>query len=313
MPASLPLFSRGLKLVRIGVIAVLVLAAARIVVQVMAFAADTPDDARRILAYVQYLYALTLGASLAMVIGVARAIPEMRRMRMRTGAVMIAAIAFAITAASAAWLYHTISLIRDLQTAITSGDFEHLDALVLQLQHRMDFARYIAATQDLGYGVGLYFLARTVQSSAAINEQLALRDRAGHMGRVLLVMVAGDLFNQLTFGIGARATISGLLSALTISIYWVWCHLQLQRFLFDAAWFVNEPHDLPGATVVKLPEAQPAARPSRTSLPKIAPSEPAPRPSQPAPIVVAPPPTAPTPRAASNAEAPAGDGPRFLR
>jgi hypothetical protein len=313
VPASLPLFSRGLKLVRIGVIAVLVLAAARILLQIMAFAADTPDAANRVVQYVQYWYALSLAAALAMVIGVARAMPELRRVRMTTRSVVIATVAFAITAASAAWLYHTISLIRDLQDSITSGDLGHLEALVAQLQHRLDFARYIAAAQDLSYGVGLYFLVRTVQSSAALNEQLALRDRAGHMGRVLLVMVVSDLFSHLTFGVGAGtggASVTGLVSVLLISSYWVWAHVAMQRFLFDAAWFVNEPHDLPGATVVKLPPLQPAARPSRTSLPRIAPSEPAP---PAAPIVIAPPPPAPTPRAASNAEAPAGDGPRFLR
>jgi hypothetical protein len=174
-------------------------------------------------------------------------------------------------------------------------------------------------------------LVGTVQRSAIANDQLGLRDDAGSVGRMLLVMIVGDLFFQLTYGAGGGVGILGVIGSLLVAGYWIYCHLRLSRFLYNAAYFMNEPHDLPIATArlrssedaPKPPEA-PAPRPSRPPVPR--PSRPeVPRPSQPIVPTVNPiaspappvpvPPAAPAPArpASESGEQPAGDEPRFLR
>ena len=126
-------------------------------------------------------------------------------------------------------------------------------------------------------------------------------------------MLIGDLFYQLTYGLGGSVGITGLIGSLLVGVYWIWCHVRLVRFLENAAHFMNEPHNLPTATAMRMPaENAPAPR------------APAPRTSQPViparaaagPVVVptyAPSPPPPAPRAAGAAdEDDAVDGPRLL-
>jgi hypothetical protein len=161
-------------------------------------------------------------------------------------------------------------------------------------------------------------LIRMVQVQAAANDQISMRDDAGHMSRAIMVMLAGDIFYQLTYGLGSSGG-GGILTSvgsLLIGLYWIWCHIKLVRFFENAAHFMNEPHDLPMATAHKVPamkdlKPKPAPRTSRPSMPRI-PDAAAPPPV----LVVQPPVSAPVPRApstTSDGEAPAGDGPKFLR
>lgn len=312
MPASLPTFSRGLKLVRIAVFVMLAQLVMSIVTSVKGLGASTPDEARSAMNWLEYVMIANLVAAVAMFIGAVRAIPEFKRMRMHLTALAVAAIGFAIAAASLAWTYKVLSHFVDVALNPAST----LDT-VLDAARDLESLDTIAIIKDLAYGVGLYALIRTVQRSAAVNDQLALRDEAGSMSRALLVMIVADLFWQLTYGLGEGGIgITGFLGSLCVGVFWIYCHVRLQRFLFNAAWFVNEPHDLPLAIVVTAddkPAPSPSPRPSR-NLPE-RPSQKAPeRPSAPPPplVVVQPPPRVEPPRASSSSGT-EGDGPRFLR
>lgn len=295
---------------------------ATIVVTVMAARADSPDEARKALVYFQYLMLANVVAVGAMAFGVGRALPELKSAQMDLRSMLLSTAGFAIATVALAWSYYVMAdfvdlLTESMQRIDAAGDVDGIMAESERFERasrRFDSMNTVVIIKDLAYGCGLYFLTRTVQVSAAANDQLALRDRAGSMHRAVLVMVIADLFYQLTY---AQAGGGGK-GALLIAVYNVWCHVKLQRFLFDAAWFVNEPHNLPTATVVIRPDApKPTAevsapRVSQPAIPK--PSQPLPRPSQPPPIIVVQQPTAPTPRAESTADGqPDSDGPRFLR
>jgi hypothetical protein len=114
----------------------------------------------------------------------------------------------------------------------------------------------------------------------------------------------------------------GLVGSLLVSVYWIYCHVRLARFLYNAAWFMNEPHELPIAMVVKMDK--PPAKPARPSQPVVRPSQPAIRPSAPPvaaapkPVpppmpVVAPPPPPPRPETPTSTTELDPNGPRFLR
>jgi hypothetical protein len=203
----------------------------------------------------------------------------------------------------------------------------------------------VAIVKDLAYAVGLIALIRVVQRSAAHNDQLGLRDEAGSTSRALIVMLVADLFWQLTYGLGGSVGVMGLVGSLLVSVYWIYCHVRLARFLYNAAWFMNEPHELPVAMVVKMDKSgerparstakggaevndKPAVKPVRPSQPAGRPSQPALRPSAPpataakpsppavaaAPVVPPPPPpSVPRPETPTSTTELDPDGPRFLR
>ena len=316
MPSTLPQFSRGLKLIRFGVFVMLAQLVLGVVTTIKAMTADTPDDARSALEWMQYLFIANLGATLAMLVGVVRAIPELARARVQIGGLAIAAAGFAIAAAAFGWTYHVLTTFVD---AVLAPD-PSLDA-VASAASDLESLGYIAIVKDFAYALALVMVMRAVQRSAAINDQLSLRDEAGSMSRMMVVMLVADMFYQLTYGLGGSVGILGFLGALAVAIYWIYCHVRLQRFLYNAAWFVNEPHDLPIATALKVPDetsGKHRAPKPRPSAPKIAPSRPS-TPSTPPPVQVNyAPPTAPqppiaAPRAASEGEPPTDGGPRFLR
>jgi hypothetical protein len=344
---TLPKFSRGLKLVRIGVFLMLVQLVMSIVLAFKALSIDTQDEARSVLDLTKYTFLANIAAALAMVGGTLQAIPELKRTGVGAGKLITSALGFAITLASLAWTYKVLTHFVDLALHPT-GELDDLLAAAEDLKK----LPYVAFAKDLGYWIGLISLISMVRRSAIGNDQIALRDVAGSMNRALIVMFVGDIFYQFTHGLGEGGGSSGsfgVIGALLVLGFWIYCHVRLQRFLFNAAYFMNEPHNLPTATALSVPEprgkrdkqaaprtSQPViAKPSqpviaRPSQPAIAkPSQPAieppsapkppfelpPRPSQQA---VAPPPQAaplsPAPRepSASDGE-PSPSEPRFLR
>lgn len=342
MLVTLPKFSRGLKLVRIGVLIMLLQLVLAIVMAVKAFGADTQEEARDALKWTQYLFLANIAAGLAMLVGVAQAIPELKRAGVSTGKLVAATIGFAITTAAVAWTYHVLSNFVDIALHLDSHDMNDLRKAAEDLK----MLPYVSFCKDVGYWIGLISLISMVRRSAIANDQLALRDLAGSMNRALLVMFLGDLFFQFTYGVGSGgAGMFGVIGGLLVLGFWIYCHVRLQRFLYNAAYLMNEPHNLPIATVLSggdkpakksaVARGTPPAAP-RTSQPNVAARvsqpnvvAPAPRPSQPeAPAATtprppfelpqrpsqqaAPPP--PAPRPASNAEAePTAGEPRFLR
>ena len=306
MPASLPTFSRGLKLVRIGVFVMLLQLVLVIVATVKAMGADTIDESRSALTWMEYLMLANLAATLAMFVGVVRAIPELARARMDIGGLVIAAAGFVIASAAVGWSYHLLSSFIEVALNPNSSMDD-----ILQSADALGSTKYAIVGKDLAYSIALISVLRTVQRSAAINDQLALRDEAGSMSRALIVMLVADLFYQLTYGLGGSIGVIGVVGSLLVGGYWIFCHLRLFRFLYNAAYFVNEPHDLPIATALRAPEPGDKRRtppPRATTAPA-----PSPAPSHP-PTVAPPPPTTSPPRAPTAPEGEAAPGePRFLR
>jgi len=314
------MFSRGLRLVRLAVFVMLLQLALTILVTVKTLYVDSPDSARDAFKWMQYLLLANAGATLAMLVGSARAIPELRRAPIATRGLVVAVVGFAIATAALAWTYHALSSFVDTLLDPTST----LEDLTTATD-RLSSLKTVAIVKDLAYAVGLISLIRMVQRSAAANDQLGLRDEAGSTSRALIVMLVADLFWQLTYGLGGSVGVMGLIGSLLVGIYWIYCHVRLARFLYNAAWFMNEPHDLPIAVVVNIDKpvvkparaatrpSQPALRPSRP-LPPVQATEPAAKPAAPPPPpIVAPPPPPPRPATPTATAELDPDGPRFLR
>jgi hypothetical protein len=301
--ATLPAFSRGLKLVRIGVFMMLIQIALAIVMEIKAVSASTPDEAKSAIEFMQYFLAANIAATAAMLVGTLRAIPELARAGMDITALIVAAAGFAIATAALVWSYMVIGSLLD---ALNRGALDELLAATKNLAS----LKPVTSVKDVSYAVALISVVKTVEKSAAYNDQLALRDYAGSMVRALIVMLGGDLFYQLTYGLGGSIGVLGFVGSLLVLGFWIYCHVRLQRFLFNAAYFMNEPHNLPGARVIEKPKPSTRTAPAnepRPSAPVVAPL------ASPAPVIVVPQrPVAPTPRAASTGDA-ASDGPKFLR
>ncbi len=325
MPTSLPSFCKGLKLVRIGAILLLIQIAMSIVMTIKAFGSHTLDESRDALHWIEYVMLANGAATLAMCIGATRSIPELARARVDIRGVVIAAVGFAIATVAVMWSYYAITSFVDVALNPRSS----LDD-IMTASERLSSLKTVASIKDIAYAAALVSMIRTVQRSAIANDQLALRDEAGSMSRALVVMLVADVFYQLTYGLGSGGVgIFGAMGALIIAVYWIYCHVRLVRFLANAAYFVNEPHDLPVATALRVSparEARPAPAPrARTSpVPRASSATPRPQPvvpQPPAPPPVAPrPPAPPPPRpvtapeaSASTADDAPSSEPRFLR
>ena len=322
MATTLPSFCKGLKLVRFGAILMLLQLALSIVMTVKAFSASSMDDSRNALDWLEYVMLANAGATLLMCVGAARSIPELARVRVDIRGLVIAAAGFAIATAAMLWSYHAVTSFIAVALDPTSSASD-----VLAASERLGSLQSVAIVKDLAYGIGLVMMIRTLQRSAAANDQLALRDEAGSMSRALIVMVVADLFFQLTYGLGGGIGILGAVGSLLVAGYWIFCHLRLVRFLANAAYFVNEPHDLPVATARRTPvdretRRAPAPRPRTAPSPVAAVPPPVPPPviaappPVPRPVIAAPPPLAPVApeRSASAGEADdSSSEPRFLR
>jgi hypothetical protein len=283
-----------------------------ILVTVKTLYVDNPDSAKEALKWMRYLLLVNGGAAAAMGFAAARSIPELRRVSIATGGLVTAAIGFAVATLALLWTWHVLQNFVDVvfDPASTLDD-------MMAAADRLSSLKTVAILKDLAYAVGLIALIRVVQRSAAHNDQLGLRDEAGSTSRALIVMLVADLFWQLTYGLGGSAGVMGLVGSLLVSVYWIYCHVRLARFLYNAAWFMNEPHELPIAMVIKMDK--PAARPSKPAIRPSVPMQPvaaAPKPVAPvtpvAPIV-APPPPPPRPESPTSTTELDPNGPRFLR
>jgi hypothetical protein len=297
--ATLPGFARGLKLARLGVFLMLVQLVLGLWFTIKSFGATEPDDAVNAFKWLRYCMITNIVATGVMCIGSASAVGELARFGVSVRGLVYSAIGFAIATLALIWVYHALVSFIDLAL----GGESTLEELVAAA-HRLESAKYVLIAKDIAYGFGLIALLSTVQRSAAASDQLGLRDLAGHHSRALVVMVVGDLFYQLAY-FGGGVGYLGVIGSLLVAGYWIYCHLRLTRFLGDAAFFMNEPHDLPIAAVVKGANQKPAK-------PKPVSPTPAARASAP----IAPPvyvPVAPPRAPSSDGTPPDDDGPRILR
>lgn len=307
MQGTLPAFSRGLKLVRIGVFLQLLQLVLSVVVTVKALGVDDASDAQNTMKWAEYFLLANIAAVLAMLVGVARAIPELKRAGEDLTKVVTAAVSFGIAAGALLWTYNALSTFIDLAL-----DPDASPDAILSTIERFQNIKYVVIAKDLAYGVGLVSLIGIVRRAATANDQLALRDVSASMGRALIVMVVADLFYQLTYGeSGGIGGILGLVGSLLVVGYWIYCHARLQRFLANAAYFMNEPHDLPTARVISAADTAPAHAPK--PAPRATTQPAAPRASTQPVVVVAPPTRIEPPIAPSPDDDAATGGPRFLK
>lgn len=292
------------------------------VMTVKSMAVSDPSSAMSIVEWTGYLMLANIAAAGLMLIGVGSSLGELKRVGMSITGIVVAFVGFAVATVALVWTYNVFNQFVDILLGIDSGDsYGSLDRLE-EATKDLESLKVVAIAKDIGYGLGLITVIRMVQAQAAANDQLAMRDDAGHMSRAIIVMLIGDIFYQLTYGLGGGVGLLGAVGSLLLGFYWIWCHLKLVRFFENAAHFMNEPHDIPLATVVKVPEIKdlkpkPAPRTSRPSMPRI------PDAAAPPPLVIAPPvPVVPVPRApvapatsttTADGEPVPGDGPKFLR
>jgi hypothetical protein len=298
---------------RFGIIVMLLQLGLTLVLAVKSIAISDPGGAMSVLQWTGYVMLANILVTVMLFIGAAMSLGELKRAGLDVTRMLVAVAGFAVATAALVWTYYVFDNVVDIITHLTDDDsLARLHSATNDLEN----LKYYAVAKDIGYGLGLLMLLRTVQHSAAANDQLAMRDDAAHMSRAIMVMLVGDLFYQLTYGLGTSG--AGLLSgvgALLIGLYWIWCHVKLVRFFENAAHFMNEPHELPIATGVKVPamkdlKPKPAPRTSRPSMPHI------PDASAPPPVVVVKPPivvAAPIRPATMDDDAPSGDGPKYLR
>src|SRR5262249_29029266 len=216
-------------IVRIAVYAMLIQIAITFIVTVKTFGADTPEEARSALDWMQYLLLAYGVIVFAMFAGVAAAVPEIVRVRLPKRSIVVSAIGFAIATAALAWSYRAIF-------GFVHAMLDH-DRSLEELEARAEDLKWlgkVAVVKDLAYSIALISLIGMVERFAQFNDQLSLRDEAGSMKRALIVMLAGDVFYQLTYGLGGSIGITGLVGHLLIAGYWIYCHIRLARFLFNA-------------------------------------------------------------------------------
>lgn len=303
----LPRYARGLKLVRIGVFIMLAQLGLSVIMTIKGLTADTPEEVFDTIKWVQYFLLANIGAAVVMLIGSCLTISEFGRTRLPIVRAVIAAAGFAIAAAALWWSYHLLSSFIDvaLDPDSTAED-------VSAAAEGLSSLKLASVVKDLAYVIGLLAVLRTVKQFAVANEQLAMSYAASHLTGLIAVMLVGDLFYQVTYGLGGGSVfpLIGLLASLLVGGYWIYCHVLLTRFLENAAYFVNEPHTLPAATVVSVTTVGEKPRASARTIPaeRTAPSTPS------APVIVVAPELrpAPAPRAESVAEDESAQKPKFL-
>ncbi len=343
-----PRFARGLALVRLATIVVLLQVIAMVVVQILMATSSDEERLVSLLTWMGRLLFVQLVANGLMLAGAAAGIAELSRARLSITNLLISVIGFAVATASMWWSYDVLSTFISIFTNEETSLEERLAAV-----EGLSSLGKVVVVRDIGYGVGLIWLMSTIRQCAAAADALALRDLAGHCTRMVVVMVVGDLFYQLTWGLGeGDGGLFGLFAALAVGGYWVWCHLKLVRFLEDAS-YLGHGSPLPVAiatgasddasrqskarvserSIANVDAAAGGAAPARPSAP-IRPSSPHPaqsaRPSAPPPVIVphspAPPPVVivpatvvppPVPRASAPSIGVPRDGdverPRFLK
>ncbi len=304
---SQPRYARGLQLVRIGVFMALIQSLLSLALIGKAVTGGL-DDPMSLFRYAQYGVWSNLAAAIAMLAGALLAFPDFRKARLPVHLVVIAIACFAVASGALYWVHHVMA---DFLAVVSDPDGSIED--MTKAINGLGVLGFATTLKDFAYVIGLIAMMRTVKQSAVANEQYDLRDAAGTVTQLVVVMLVSDVFYQFTYGLGSGAStvpFLGLAVAVAVGLYWVYCHLRLAKFLKAAAILVSEPHILPTATVIKVPSAEALAPKPRPSAPKL-PREVTATPSAPI-IVVAPDLHTAAPRAESSSEAAPSDRPKFL-
>lgn len=306
----LPRFARGLKLVRIGVFIMLLQLALSVVMTIKSLGAETDSDVFDVFKWAQYLLWANIAATGAMLIGSVLAVTDFRSARLPIPRAIIAIVGFGIAIAALWWTHHVMS-----NFIAVARDPESTPEDIVAAVETLSAVGFVTVVKDLAYVVGLLAVLRTVRQFAVANEQLAMQYAASHLTRMIVVMLGGDIFYQVTYGLGSGSIgfpLIGLLASVLVGGYWIYCHVVLTRFLENAAYFVDEEHFVPTATVVNASTT--VGEPHRTSARSIPIPRTTPASNPSASVIVVAPElrTVPTPRAESAAEDESAPAPRFL-
>lgn len=313
----LPRYARGLKLVRLGMFLMLLhflLNAYLVTLMIRA----TPSDADSLMAVMRYTLYANLGAVGVMLVGALLAVPDFLAAKMSLARIIAAIVGFGIALAVVAWSTKLLITVTNLASHPMEVEYSELKAAVDDL----DSLRFLAIVRDLGYGLGIIAILRSIRQTAQTNEHFPLRDAADTVSNMTGAVVVFDILYQVLFGGSNGAgfmtfymVIFGLIAGIGLVVFWVYLHLRIAKFLKAAAILVYEPHNLPMATVVRVapePAADAPVPPPRPSapIPKPAASS---QPSQPLIVVAAELRQVNAPRAETSPGAPPGDEPKLLR
>jgi hypothetical protein len=129
------------------------------------------------------------------------------------------------------------------------------DATYAQIQSALDdllWLRFMTIFRDLGYGLGIVAMLRSIRQTAQENEHYPLRDAADRVTNLTAGLVLLDIPYQWLFGgsgnpiMALYLMIFGIIAGFALIVFWVYCHLRLAKFLKAAAILVHEPHNPPG-------------------------------------------------------------------
>ena len=280
---------RGLRLMRLGVILMLVSYALELVLAVLWLQARTEADVLSALAWTGRLHLLSLVVVALLAAGVIGNLAELRRRRCSQTAAVVALVALLVSLTIRGWLY---GLLRDVTTALEAGTMPaRIDELAL-IPRRVFYG-------TASYAVGLIAIVRLLRQYALAVDNLGQREQARTLAGMLALLLLADTFYRFTYGLGSGDVgafgVLGLCAALGVALFWVWCHRQLGRLIEHAMYTLHHSPEFPAAEVVAAP------------APRRAPTAPSAPVAPPAPIVV--------PAAAPEVTAPASlsRGPRFLQ
>ncbi len=280
----LPRYARGLRLVRIGVLLMLLQFALSIVVTFELLRASGLEDTVSAVEWLRYMQWMALGSAATMLAGAVLTVPDFRQSGMSLRSPILAIAGFGIVVATLWWSSHLLTAFLHL----ASSPERSLDELV-KVSDDLDSLRWWIVVKDICYTVGLVSIVGSIRDTAIENEHFALQNAAITVGRLVAGLMTLDIAYQV---LGKYlSVVLGLLSALIVMAFaigvlvgWIYVHLRLVKFLGAAATLVDQPHQLPQARLVRTRGPVPEANPESTdeaSAPIARPSKPAMRPSKP--------------------------------
>ncbi len=316
----LPRYARGLKLARIGMLLMLLHFLLNAYLVTLLIRASAGDEDHLIAVMKFTLYA-NLGAVGLMLLGALISVPDFLAAKLPLWRLVVSVIGFGIAIAALAWSTKVLFAF----TSLASDP----DATYAQVQAAVDdllLLRFMTIVRDIGYGLGVVAMLRSIRQTAQANEHYALRDAADTVTNLTAGLAILDIGYQWMFGGSGNPMMTlvlmilGILGGLALVAFWVYCHLRLAKFLKAAAILVYEPHNLPVARVVIMkPDAKPDEPAPRPVAPQSGPIAKPPvvtkaeeRASQPLMVVAAELRPAHVPRAGTAPGAPAAE-PKLLR
>ncbi len=254
----LPRYARGLKLARLGMFLMLLHFALTAYLVTLLIRASPGDEDHLFSVMKLTLYA-NLGAVGVMLVGALISVPDFLAAKLPLWRLVVSVIGFGIALAALAWSTKVLFTFTNL-----ASDPDATYAQVTSALDDLMLLRFMTIVRDIGYGLGIVAMLRSIRQTAQANEHYPLRDAADTVTNLTAGLVVLDILYQWMFGgagnsmLGLYGVILGIIGGLVLVAFWVYCHLRLAKFLKAAAILVHEAHHLPIARVVVIkPEVKP--------------------------------------------------------